>query len=48
MASTFVREKKIYCGENYLEVDIFQYTETQVRRKKRSSERKKLCLRNKI
>ena len=36
MASTFVREKKIYCGENYLEVDIFQYTETQVRRKKRS------------
>ena len=44
MASTFVREKKIYCGENYLEVDIFQYTETQVRRKKRSKREKETLL----
>ncbi len=26
---TFVREKKIYCGENYKEVDIYTYTENQ-------------------
>jgi hypothetical protein len=26
---TFVREKKIYCGEDYLEVDLFNYTKTE-------------------
>ena len=36
---TFVREKKIYCGADYLEVDIFNYTkieEENARRGKRS------------
>jgi ABC-type transporter Mla MlaB component len=26
---TFVREKKIYCGPDYLEVDVFNYTKTE-------------------
>lgn len=26
---TFVREKKIYCGNNFLEVDIYNYTATE-------------------
>jgi hypothetical protein len=32
-----IREKKIYCGKNYLEVDIYPYTKSQVesRRRKR-------------
>ena len=25
----FIREKKIYCGDRYREVDIFSYTDTQ-------------------
>jgi len=36
---TFVREKKIYCGRDYLEVDIFNYTKSEdenARRGKRS------------
>lgn len=37
---TFVREKKIYCGEEYLEVDIFNYTQTE-EEKARSGERSK-------
>lgn len=26
---TFIREKKIYCGKNYMEVDIYNYTKIQ-------------------
>ena len=26
---SFIREKKIYCGEKYLEVDVFSYTDNQ-------------------
>lgn len=37
---TFIREKKIYCGEDYLEVDIFNYTQTE-EEKARSGERSK-------
>jgi hypothetical protein len=35
---TFVREKKIYCGRNYLEVDVYNYTKTEekARRGRRS------------
>lgn len=40
MFKTFIREKKIYCGKHYMEVDIYPYTETQVRRKKRSKKEK--------
>lgn len=40
MFRTFIREKKIYCGKNYMEVDIYPYTETQVNRKKRSKKEK--------
>lgn len=29
MARTFVREKKIYCGYDYLEVDAFNYAKTE-------------------
>lgn len=32
---SFTRQKKIYCGDKYLEVDIFPYTETQQEATKR-------------
>lgn len=38
-----IREKKIYCGENYLEVDIYPYTETRNRKGKRSKKEKVTC-----
>ncbi|KZL93529.1 hypothetical protein [Clostridium magnum] len=40
---TFTREKKIYCGEKYLEVDIYTYTKNQeeVSRRGKRSKRKK-------
>ena len=38
---SFVREKKIYCGENYLEVDIFPYTEIQVQVSRKGKRAKK-------
>jgi len=40
---TFTREKKIYCGEKYLEVDIFPYTKSQeeISRRGKRSKRKK-------
>ena len=34
---TFIREKKIYCGKNYLEVDIFSLTETERKKKKKKT-----------
>ncbi len=39
---TFMREKKIYCGEKHLEVDIFSYTKNQaeISKGKRSKKRK--------
>ena len=38
----FIREKKIYCGKNFLEVDIYPYTKTQqeVSRGKRGKRKK--------
>lgn len=41
---TFIREKKIYCGKNYLEVDIFSITETERKKKKKSRKRTKESL----
>jgi ABC-type transporter Mla MlaB component len=38
---TFVREKKIYCGANYLEVDIFNYTKTEEENNRRGKRSKK-------
>lgn len=38
---TFVREKKIYCGENYLEVDIYNYTATEQENARRGRRSKK-------
>lgn len=40
--SIFMREKKIYCGDNYREVDIYQYTKSQeeAMRGKRSKKEK--------
>ncbi|GHU42314.1 hypothetical protein FACS1894111_06050 [Clostridia bacterium] len=38
---TFIREKKIYCGEDYLEVDIFNYTKTEEERARRGERSKK-------
>jgi hypothetical protein len=37
---SFIREKKIYCGTNYREVDIFTYTETQIRANGRQRSKK--------
>ena len=37
---TFVREKKIYCGPEYLEVDLYNYTQTEDE-KARSGQRSK-------
>lgn len=41
---SFTREKKIYCGENYLEVDIYPYSKTQeeASRKGKRSKREKV------
>lgn len=45
MARNFIREKKIYCGENYMEVDIYPLTENQLGRKKgKRSKKKKISL----
>lgn len=37
----FVREKKIYCGKNYLEVDLYSLGEYQIERKKGKRSKKK-------
>ena len=37
---TFIREKKIYCGKSYREVDIFQYTDAQYRATRRTRSKK--------
>ncbi|MBS6063661.1 MAG: hypothetical protein KH972_07320 [Peptostreptococcaceae bacterium] len=36
----FIREKKIYCGENYLEVDIYPLCEFQLEKKKNKRSKK--------
>lgn len=36
-----IREKKIYCGKNYLEVDIYPYAKTQEESRKRKRAKKK-------
>ncbi len=41
---TFVREKKIYCGYDYLEVDIFNYTKTEQENASRGKRSKKEVL----
>ena len=38
---TFVREKKTYCGEDYLEVDIFNYTKTEEENAQKGTRSKK-------
>ena len=37
----FIREKKIYCGENYMEVDLYSLSEYQLERKKGKRSKKK-------
>lgn len=39
---SFIREKKIYCGSEYREVDIFPYTEPQKRYSNRHTRSKKI------
>ena len=39
---SFIREKKIYCGKQYREVDIFSYTDTQYRAAQRGTRSKKI------
>ena len=34
MSKTFIREKKTYCGKDYLEVDIYSLTDEQVKKAK--------------
>lgn len=46
--ASFVREKKIYCGKDYLEVDIFSYTEAQSKRKGTRSRKEKVSLTKQI
>lgn len=38
---TFIREKKIYCGYDYLEVDLFNYTKTEQENARRGGRSKK-------
>ena len=40
----FIREKKIYCGTEYLEVDIYPYTQNQKIRKGKRAKKKKESL----
>ena len=45
MARSFVREKKIYCGKNYLEVDIYSISENQLeKRKNKRSKKEKVSI----
>lgn len=37
----FVREKKIYCGKNYMEVDLYSLSEYQIEKKKGKRSKKK-------
>lgn len=39
---SFIREKKIHCGANYMEVDIFRYTDVQNKSTKGRRSRKKI------
>lgn len=39
---SFIREKKIYCGNQYREVDIFSYTDTQKTASRRGKRSKKV------
>ena len=38
----FIREKKVFCGKDYLEVDIFPYTEIQTKASKGKRSKKEL------
>jgi len=38
---TFIREKKIYCGDDYLEVDIFNYTKSEAENARKGERSKK-------
>lgn len=45
MARSFIREKKIYCGKDYLEVDIYSISENQLeKRKGKRSEKEKVSI----
>ena len=37
---SFIREKKIYCGDRYMEVNIYPYTEFKKQKGKRSKKTK--------
>jgi len=38
---SFIREKKIYCGDDYLEVDIFNYTKSEAENARKGERSKK-------
>ena len=42
MVRSFIREKKIYCGDHYREVDIFTYTTAQKTAASRGKRSKKV------
>ena len=42
MVRSFMREKKIYCGDYYREVDIFSYTDAQKKASIRGKRSKKV------
>lgn len=45
MARSFIREKKIYCGQDYLEVDIYSISENQLeKRKGKRSKKEKVSI----
>lgn len=45
MARSFIREKKIYCGKDYLEVDIYSISENQLeKRKGKRSKKEKVSI----
>lgn len=41
---SFIREKKIYCGDDYLEVDIFSLTKNQVNKKGTRAKKERVSL----
>ena len=42
MVRSFMREKKIYCGDHYREVDIYSYTDAQKKASGRGKRSKKV------
>ena len=40
MSRNFIREKKIFCSDTYMEVDIYPYTDIERKKGKRSKKKK--------